>query len=339
MKIIILIPALVLSAAVLCSCGSQPTEPVEEETGTLETFLDSGSQLAFSDLGDVAVWDRDVGEIVSQVAESVSSQTVFPEEYTLNISPANNAYYLQCGGSQTSCRVSFQSDSDGMLNRIRVFSDSMKPQDLESYVVLSSAVLNVIFSDVASFDQGTSAFSGIYFGESENESASSSDGFSAVTRFEPTESSLSLTVSKISTADLEKRHTTVTYSESEETFRKTSYQSETQSEQPKASSAPASSSAPTLGQQNALRAAKDYVDMTGFSYTGLIGQLEYEGYSHEESVYGADNCGADWNAEAAESAKDYMDMTAFSRQGLIDQLLYEGFTKEQAEYGAASVGY
>lgn len=110
-------------------------------------------------------------------------------------------------------------------------------------------------------------------------------------------------------------------------------------EQPQASSAPASSSNPTLGEQNALRSARDYVDMAGFSYTGLIGQLEYEGYSHEESVYGADNCGADWNTEAAESAKDYMDMTAFSRQGLIDQLLYEGYTQEQAEYGAASVGY
>lgn len=99
------------------------------------------------------------------------------------------------------------------------------------------------------------------------------------------------------------------------------------------------SSAPTLGQQNALRKARDYIDAMDFSYTGLIKQLEYEGYSHNEAVYGADNCNADWKAEAAGKAKDYMDTMAFSRQGLIDQLLYEGYTQEQAEYGAFSVGY
>lgn len=98
-------------------------------------------------------------------------------------------------------------------------------------------------------------------------------------------------------------------------------------------------SAPTLGQQNALRKAQDYIDAMDFSYTGLIKQLEYEGYSHNEAVYGADNCNADWKEEAAGKAKDYMDTMAFSRQGLIDQLLYEGYTQEQAEYGAFSVGY
>ena len=68
-------------------------------------------------------------------------------------------------------------------------------------------------------------------------------------------------------------------------------------------------------------------------------QLEFEGYSTEAATYAADNCGADWNEEAAESAKSYMDVMSFSRQGLIDQLLYEGFTQEQAEYGASAVGY
>lgn len=75
-----------------------------------------------------------------------------------------------------------------------------------------------------------------------------------------------------------------------------------------------------------------------FSYTGLIEQLEFEQYSHEEAVYAADNCGADWNEQAAKKAQDYLDIMAFSRQGLIDQLQFEGYTYEQAVYGVNQVG-
>ena len=75
-----------------------------------------------------------------------------------------------------------------------------------------------------------------------------------------------------------------------------------------------------------------------FSYTGLIEQLEFEQYSHEDAVYAADNCGADWNEQAAKKAQDYLDIMAFSRQGLIDQLQFEGYTYEQAVYGVNQVG-
>lgn len=94
-----------------------------------------------------------------------------------------------------------------------------------------------------------------------------------------------------------------------------------------------------LGQQNALSSALDYLDFSSFSYTGLIEQLEYEGYTNEEATYAADNCGADWNEQAAKTAQDYLDSSSFSRQGLIDQLMYEGFTSDQAEYGVTAVGY
>lgn len=96
---------------------------------------------------------------------------------------------------------------------------------------------------------------------------------------------------------------------------------------------------PTLGEKNALQKAKDYLSFMPFSYTGLIDQLEYEGYTIDEATYGADNCGADWMEQAALKAQDYIDYTAFSRQGLVDQLLYEGFTEEEALYGAESVGF
>lgn len=107
---------------------------------------------------------------------------------------------------------------------------------------------------------------------------------------------------------------------------------------PKATEPPAPESNISTGQKNALKSAKSYIDLMGFSYQGLIDQLEYEGYSHDEAVYGADNCGADWNAEALESAKSYIRTSPFSYTGLIDQLEYEDFTYEQAVYGADNCG-
>jgi hypothetical protein len=96
---------------------------------------------------------------------------------------------------------------------------------------------------------------------------------------------------------------------------------------------------PTLGEQNALSSAKNYLNTTAFSYNGLIKQLEYEKYSDKESKYAVDNCGADWNEQAAKKAKEYLNTSSFSRKELIDQLIYEGFTQKQAEYGASKVGY
>lgn len=100
-----------------------------------------------------------------------------------------------------------------------------------------------------------------------------------------------------------------------------------------------SDSSLTMGQKNALSKAGDYLSISGFSYEGLIKQLEFEGFSTEEATYAADNCGADWNEQAAKKAQEYLDVTSFSRSGLIDQLKFEGFTDEQAEYGVTTVGY
>lgn len=90
----------------------------------------------------------------------------------------------------------------------------------------------------------------------------------------------------------------------------------------------------SMGQKNALRSAQNYLSFTAFSYSGLIEQLEFEGYSTEDSTYAVDNCGADWFEQALKSAKHYLSFTAFSYTGLIEQLEFEGFTSEQATYGA-----
>lgn len=96
---------------------------------------------------------------------------------------------------------------------------------------------------------------------------------------------------------------------------------------------------PTFGEQNALRSATSYLSFSAFSHSGLIEQLEFEGYSNTEATYAADRCGANWCEQAAKSASSYLKVSAFSQEGLIKQLLYEGFTQTQATFGAAQNGY
>lgn len=95
----------------------------------------------------------------------------------------------------------------------------------------------------------------------------------------------------------------------------------------------------SMEYKNALNRGKNYLKYSAFSYSSLVDQLEYEGYSTEAATYAADNCGADWNEQAAKKAQSYLDFSAFSRSGLIDQLVFEGFTAEEAEYGVTAVGY
>lgn len=113
------------------------------------------------------------------------------------------------------------------------------------------------------------------------------------------------------------------------------------STKPSNSSKPQTSSKPsggTVSQKNAVKKAKSYISHSAFSYQGLIGQLEYEKFSHKDAVYGADNCGADWNQQALKKAKSYISHSAFSYHGLIEQLLYEEYTSGQAKYGADNCG-
>lgn len=98
------------------------------------------------------------------------------------------------------------------------------------------------------------------------------------------------------------------------------------------------STAESTSQSNAVRTAKSYLNVMAFSRDGLIDQLEYEGFSNADAVYGVDNCDADWNEQAEKSAKSYLKTMSFSYNGLIEQLKYEGFTHEQAVYGVSCSG-
>jgi len=94
----------------------------------------------------------------------------------------------------------------------------------------------------------------------------------------------------------------------------------------------------TVSQQNALRSSASYLDYSAFSRSGLIGQLEFEGYSTEDATWGVDRVTVDWNVQAVASAKSYLEYTSFSRSGLVDQLVFEGYSSEQAEYGVSQTG-
>ena len=94
----------------------------------------------------------------------------------------------------------------------------------------------------------------------------------------------------------------------------------------------------TLSQQNALSKASDYLDYTAFSKTGLIKQLEFEGFSNGDAKWAVERVSVDWNEQAALKAADYLDYTSFSKSGLTDQLIFEGYTKKQAAYGVSTTG-
>lgn len=93
-----------------------------------------------------------------------------------------------------------------------------------------------------------------------------------------------------------------------------------------------------MSQKNAIRKAESYLDLTGFSKSGLIKQLVFEGFSEEDSAYAVENIQVDWKEQAVKKGKEYLDMSGFSRSGLYDQLTFEGFTDEEATYALDTIG-
>ena len=105
-------------------------------------------------------------------------------------------------------------------------------------------------------------------------------------------------------------------------------------------STPSTTRAPTVtapqftrSEENAIRSAESYLEFMAFSRSGLIEQLEYEGFTTADATLAVDYLDVDWNEQAWKSAESYLDSMPFSRSGLIEQLEYEGFTRAQATYG------
>jgi hypothetical protein len=101
---------------------------------------------------------------------------------------------------------------------------------------------------------------------------------------------------------------------------------------------------PTGPQNNAIRSAKQYLTMQGFSRNGLIRQLSSEagdGYTIADATVAVDSLNVDWNQQAVKSAKQYLGIQGFSCKGLIRQLSSDAgdrYTVSQATYGARQAG-
>jgi hypothetical protein len=94
----------------------------------------------------------------------------------------------------------------------------------------------------------------------------------------------------------------------------------------------------TVSQRNARQKAAKYLEFTSFSRSGLIEQLEYDGFAQGDAEYGADALNVDWNEQATKKAAKYLEFTSFSHSGLVEQLVYDGFTQAEAEYGVSTTG-
>lgn len=100
----------------------------------------------------------------------------------------------------------------------------------------------------------------------------------------------------------------------------------------------------TASQRNAVRSARQYLDMTGFSRSGLIDQLSSsagDGYSVADATAAVDSLSVNWNENAEKSARQYLSMQGFSCNGLVDQLSSSAgdkYTVDQAKHGARQAG-
>ncbi|WP_152450804.1 Ltp family lipoprotein [Roseivivax sp. THAF197b] len=97
-------------------------------------------------------------------------------------------------------------------------------------------------------------------------------------------------------------------------------------------------------QKNAVRSAKLYLSMSGFSRDSLIEQLSSpygDDYDHVDATAAVDSLAVDWNFQAKRSAEQYLSMMGFSCNGLIEQLSSaagDKYTNAQASYGAQQAG-
>ncbi|MDI9476666.1 MAG: Ltp family lipoprotein [Natronincolaceae bacterium] len=95
----------------------------------------------------------------------------------------------------------------------------------------------------------------------------------------------------------------------------------------------------TLSQKNAVGKAKDYLSVMAYSKSGLIKQLEFEGFDNEDATYAVNKINVNWKEQAVKKGRDYLDIMNYSRSGLIKQLEFEGFTNEEATYAVDEIGF
>lgn len=90
----------------------------------------------------------------------------------------------------------------------------------------------------------------------------------------------------------------------------------------------------TDSQQQALRAAQNYLNEAAFSEEWLTAQVKSDGFSDADAEWAVEHVGADWNEQAYKKGLEYLTLTSFTYDDLVNQLVFEGFSQSQSEYGA-----
>lgn len=75
-----------------------------------------------------------------------------------------------------------------------------------------------------------------------------------------------------------------------------------------------------------------------YSYSGLVRQLRYEGFSLSDLLYGLSPDDFDWNEQAARKAQELVASGSYTRDALIEKLKSLSFSGKEAEYGADHCG-
>lgn len=202
----------VLSSLFLTSCA-QPSAEGDDNSNSLVPFLDFNNKTDLKDAGDITLWPESESDIVSEISACLGNQTNYQDQYELSSEATDSTYLVIRNERETSCSLFMRVDDNGCPTTVRAFCDTMGRNNLEAFVALSSSLLQVSLSNINSFSDGYAAFNGLYYGEKEIGLPSTTDGFSGVIRFEPSDSSFSLTISKVSNENLAAMNPTTTYNE------------------------------------------------------------------------------------------------------------------------------
>lgn len=75
-----------------------------------------------------------------------------------------------------------------------------------------------------------------------------------------------------------------------------------------------------------------------YSRSGLIYELEFQGYLYTDAEAAVDDININWSNQAKNMAKNYLRLDAFSKSGLIHKLEEDGFSHEEATFGVSCCG-
>lgn len=103
--------------------------------------------------------------------------------------------------------------------------------------------------------------------------------------------------------------------------------------------APDAGTTTTGGTATASSRARQYLGVQNFSRSGLISQLEYDGYSEADATAAADALNLDWTDQARQRAAYFAGTQQWTRDQMVSQLEYEGWSADDAAAGADSVNY